>query len=87
MFPPTNQLPKCAARAGLVMVTAPTAQIAIAVGVAHITMKADRPATERVRSGRCGRSYSDPACGGKTLSAPRPSWSRKSMPAVVPALR
>jgi hypothetical protein len=63
MFPPTNQLPKCAARAGLVMVTAPTTQTAVAV--AHTTMKADRQAAERVRSGRCGRSGS----GAETLRA------------------
>eukprot|EP00966_Prymnesium_polylepis_P227903 5273775-Prymnesium_polylepis.1 len=85
MFPPTNQLPKCAARAGLVMVTAPTAQTAVAL--AHTTMKADRPAAEKVRSGRCGRSGSDPSRGGKPLRAPRASWSRKSMSGVVPALR
>eukprot|EP00966_Prymnesium_polylepis_P173540 4014668-Prymnesium_polylepis.1 len=67
------------------MVTAPTAQTAVAV--AHTTMKADRPAAEKVRSGRCGRSGSDPARGGKPLRAPRASWLRKSMSGVVPALR
>eukprot|EP00966_Prymnesium_polylepis_P233517 5400675-Prymnesium_polylepis.1 len=60
------------------MVTAPTTQTAVAV--AHTTMNADRPAAERVRSGRCGRSVSDPARAGKTLRARSGSGARKSVP-------